>query len=123
MDVVALFHERLAYTVMLFFLFAGLWGIAEYVRGGSLGGNIAGALIVGQGLVIVQGLLGLVLYIANENRAHLIHWLYGITAVIVMPAMWSYTKDRNPRGALLLYSLIALFIFGLSIRGMLTASS
>jgi hypothetical protein len=121
MSTVLLLHDRLATTVMLFFLAVGLWGLLEYARGGSIGGNISGALLIGQGLVIGQGLLGMTLYLFTDDRPGFIHLLYGFTAALAMPFVWSYMRDKAPRSGLLMYSLIALFIFGLAIRGMTTA--
>jgi len=46
----------------------------------------------------------------------------GVTAAVVMPFVWSYAKERHPRQSLLYYSLAALFIAGLAIRGMATGS-
>jgi hypothetical protein len=46
--------------------------------------------------------------------------LYGVTAILVLPFAWSYLRDRNQRQALMIYSLLALFIVGLAIRGMST---
>ena len=48
------------------------------------------------------------------------HYLYGLTAVLVLPFAWSYLRTRNQRQALLIYSLVALFIFGLAVRGVIT---
>jgi hypothetical protein len=120
MDVVMLLHDRLATTVMLFFLFVGLWGLLEFARGGVLGGNVAGALIIGQVLVLVQVGFGVALLLMGPRPVDSTHYLYGATAVLIMPFLWSYTRDRAPRQGLLLYSLVALFIFGLAIRGMTT---
>lgn len=122
MDVVVLFHDRLATTVLLFFLAAGIWGLFEYSRGGALSGSIAGALMVGQGLIVLQGILGMVLFLFGDRPESLIHLLYGFTAVLVLPFVWSYVRDRAPRQGLLMYSLVALFIVGLAIRGMTTGS-
>jgi hypothetical protein len=119
MDLIFLLHDRLATTVILFFAIAGLWGLLEFARGGALSGSIAGILIIGQGLVVVQGLLGVVLYLAGYRPATIVHVL---TAAIVLPFLWSYVRDRAPRQGLLLYSLVALFIVGLAIRGMTTGS-
>lgn len=121
MSTVLLLHDRLSTTVMLFFLVVGLWGVLEFARGGSLGGNISGALIIGQALIVVQGLFGMTLYLFTDDRPHFVHLLYGITACISLPFAWSYMRDKAPRPGLLMYSLIALFIFGLAIRGMTTA--
>lgn len=122
MDLIFFLHDRLATTVILFFAVAGLWGLFEFARGGALSGSIAGILIIGQALVMVQGLLGVALYIAGYRPATIVHVLYGVTAAIVLPFLWSYVRDRAPRQGLLLYSLVALFIVGLAIRGMTTGS-
>lgn len=122
MSIVELFHDRLSITILLFFAVAGLWGLLEYARGGTLSGSIAGALIIGQVLIVIQGLLGMVLFLFGDRPDDLVHLLYGFTAVLVLPFAWSYMRDRAPRQALLLYSLIALFIVGLAIRGITTGS-
>ena len=48
------------------------------------------------------------------------HYLYGITAILVLPFAWSWLRARSQRQALLIYSLVSLFIFGLAVRGMIT---
>ena len=122
MNVVELFHDRLATTVILFFLVAGVWGLIEFARGGQLGGTIGGILLIGQVLVIVQGALGMVLFVFDKRPDDLVHLLYGFTAALVLPFVWSYVRDKAPRQGLLLYSLVSLFIVGLAIRGMTTAA-
>lgn len=121
MDIVYLLHDRLSTTVMIYFLAVGVWGLLEFARGGVIGGNIAGALVIGQVLVLVQGAFGLALYINGPRPDDPVHILYGATAALVLPFVWSYIRDKAPRQGLLIYSLIALFIFGLAIRGMTTA--
>lgn len=122
MSVVSLFHDRLATTMILFFLAVGLWGLVEFLRGGQLGGSIAGMLIIGQVLVVIQGALGMALFLFANRPENLVHLLYGFTAALVLPFVWSYVRDKAPRQGLLLYSLVALFIVGLAIRGMSTGS-
>jgi hypothetical protein len=122
MSTFELFHDRLATTIILFFLVAGVWGLVEYARGGAIGGAIAGILVVGQILVIVQGAFGMVLFVWGDRPSDMVHLLYGFTAALVLPFAWSYFRDRSPRQGLLIYSLIALFVVGLAIRGMTTGS-
>ncbi|MCC6314279.1 MAG: hypothetical protein IT337_09725 [Thermomicrobiales bacterium] len=118
-----LFHDRLAISVMLFWAAVGLWGLFTYLRGSGLTGSIAGALAIGEALVVVQVLAGVALFALEGMRApNPIHYLYGVTAILVLPFAWSLLKDRDQRQALLVYSLLALFIAGLAIRGMTTAS-
>jgi nitrate reductase gamma subunit len=119
----ALIHDRLATSVLLFMAAVGCWGILSYLRGQSLSGSIAGALMIGQGLVVLQGAAGLAIYLDGNRPVASVHLLYGFTAALVLPFVWSYLRDRHPRQGLLLYSLIALFIAGLAIRGMSTGGS
>jgi hypothetical protein len=115
-----LVHERLALTVALFMAALGVWGLVAYARGRALSGSYAGALVIGQVLVMVQVLAGVSLLALNVRPANWVHYLYGITAILVLPFVWSYLRERNQRQALLIYALIALFIFGLAVRGMMT---
>lgn len=122
MEFVAQMHGTLAQTVMYFFFAIGVWGIFEYVRGGELGGSIGGAFVIGQGLIVVQVLLGLVI-LAGDYTVQSVHFLYGISAIISMPFAWSYMRSRHPRQALIVYSMVALFISGLAIRGIITGDA
>jgi hypothetical protein len=94
---VVLLHDRLATSILLFMVVVGMWGIVSFAQGKGLSGNLAGTFAIGQVLVFIQGVSGLVLYIADTLR------------------------DRDSRRALLFYSLIALFIAGVAVRGMATA--
>lgn len=113
-------HDRLATTMLLFMVIAGIWGLFSYVRGGTLSGNLAGTFLIGQGLIAVQVIAGILLYAWGYRAASSVHFLYGVTAILVLPFAWSYLRDRNPRHALMIYSLLALFIAGLAVRGMTT---
>ncbi len=122
MSTFVLLHDRLGTTVSLFFLFVGLWGVVEFARGGVLGGNIAGALIIGQILVVAQGLIGLVIFVWGDRPHETLHILYGFAAAATMPFVWTYMRERAPRQGLAFYSFAALFIFGLALRGIATGS-
>jgi hypothetical protein len=113
-------HDRLAITVMLFMAAVGVWGLFAYMRGQAVSGSYAGSLVIGEILVIVQVIAGLLLFGAGFRPPTATHYLYGITAILVLPFAWSYFRERDQRQALLIYSLIALFIFGLAVRGMMT---
>jgi chromate transport protein ChrA len=95
----------------------------SYVRGGSLSGNIAGTFLIGQALIALQVFAGVALYLGGYRAASSLHFLYGVTAILVLPFAWSYLRDRSQRQALMIYSLLALFIAGLAIRGMTTTVS
>lgn len=115
-----LLHDRLATSLLLYMAAVGLWGVFSLVRGGTLSGSLAGAMVIGQVLIVVQVLAGVGLWISRLRPAEPTHVLYGLTAVVVLPFAWTYLRDRDQRQALLVYSLLALFIAGLAIRGMTT---
>lgn len=105
---------------MLFMAAVGAWGIFAYLRGQSLSGSYAGALVIGEALVVAQSGAGAAIFASGARSATSTHYLYGLTAVLVLPFAWSYLRTRNPRQALLIYGLIALFVFGLAVRGITT---
>jgi hypothetical protein len=120
LELFSVLHDRLSVTVMLFMAAVGAWGISAYLRGQSISGSYAGALAIGEALVLVQVAAGAILLATGARPPTTTHFLYGITAVLVLPFAWSYLRSRNQRQALLIYGLIALFIFGLAIRGVVT---
>jgi heme A synthase len=122
LSTILLLHDRLALSVVLFMVAVGLWGMFTFFTGGGLSGSLTGALLIGQVLVIIQGLLGLALVIDGFRPISSVHYLYGITAAIALPFIFTYTKDRHPRQTLVMFSLGALFIAGLAVRGMTTGS-
>jgi hypothetical protein len=99
----------------------GLWGIWTFVRGGVLEGSISGALSIGQVLIGIQGIVGLIIFIDGNRPKETVHILYGVAAFVTLPFVWSYARERHPRQGLFFYSLAALFIGGLAIRGIATA--
>jgi len=101
----------------LYMAAVGLWGMVAFARGESLSGGVSGALAIGQVLIVAQALFGLLLYVDGGRPLTSVHYLYGITALIVLPFVWSYVKERHPRQALFFYSLTSLFVAGLAIRG------
>lgn len=120
LSTILLIHERLATTMLLFMSVTGVWGLVSFLRGGTLSGNLAGTFVVGQVLIAAQVIAGATLVARGVHPETSVHYLYGATAVLVLPFAWTYLRDRNSRQALLIYSLLALFIAGLSIRGMTT---
>jgi hypothetical protein len=120
---VLIIHDRLSITVLLFMGAVGLWGLLTFVRGGVLEGNISGSLAIGQILIGAQGIAGLALFTWGDRPRDSVHILYGIAAFVTLPFIWSYVRERHPRQGLFFYSLAALFIFGLAIRGMTTGGS
>ena len=120
MELFSLIHDRLSVTLMLFMAAVGVWGIVAYLRGQSISGSYAGALAIGEALVLVQVAAGAAMLLGGARPPTATHYLYGLTAILALPFAWSWLRGRSQRQALLIYSLVALFIFGLTVRGMIT---
>lgn len=116
-------HDQLSISVTIFWALVGLWGLVAAVRGGRLSGSIAGALVIGEILIVVQVLAGLALVFLGGRPPEPAHYLYGATGVLVLPFAWSFFRERDQRQALVVYSLLALFIAGLAIRGITTGTA
>lgn len=115
-------HDRLATSMLLFMAAIGIWGMYLFFTGNGLTGSFNGALLIGEILILAQVALGFILYIKGFRPESSIHILYGLTAVLALPFIWSYMRERDARQGLLFFSLGALFVAGLAVRGMTTGS-
>jgi hypothetical protein len=102
-------------------LVLGVWMLWSYLRGEGMTGSIWGALVIGELLILAEGLLGGTLFLGGHRPARAaIHILYGIVLVMALPAAFFYTRGRNSRAETLIYAIVALFLAGVSIRARLT---
>lgn len=115
-------HARLATTMLLFLSIAGVWGLANFFLRRGITGSYWGILAVGEVLIVAQMVLGVILWIDGARPERTIHVLYGIVAGISIPGYFAYTRGRDDRRTSLTYGLICLFIVGISIRAMGTAT-
>ena len=120
MAAVAFIHARLSITVLLFMLALGIWALWSHLRGEGIGGSLWGALVIGEILILVEGLLGAGLFLAGLRPARsAIHILYGIVLALSLPAAFLYTRGRESRAETLIYAIVALFLAGVTIRARL----
>ncbi|MDQ4076938.1 MAG: hypothetical protein M3220_11915 [Chloroflexota bacterium] len=102
---------------MLFTLILAVWGFVRYIRGQGVDGSYLGAVVIAEGLIIVQGLIGGVLYgIGARPERPAVHILYGLTALVSYPALFAYTRGGDTRFEQFLWALVSLFVWGLIIR-------
>jgi len=121
MQALILIHDRLSVTMLLFLLALALWGFWLYVRGPGVTGSYWGALAVGEVLIVVEGVVGFALALLGNLPARgWLHILYGIVAVISIPAAFAFTRGRAGRYESLIYALVALFLAGVTSRLQLT---
>jgi hypothetical protein len=117
MQFLAFLHDRLSVTMLLFMLALGVWGLWNFLRGEGMSGSYLGGLVIGEGLIVVQTLIGLALLLGGAVAVrHWLHILYGIAVVITLPAMFAFTRGRTSRSEALMYAVVAFFIAGLTVR-------
>lgn len=110
-------HDRLANAAILFALILGIWGLFKYFRGDGVDGSYLGAVAVAELLIVVQIILGVILFSAGARPARsAMHILYGVAAVISFPAAYAYTRGDQSRRAMLVWGLVGLFVFGCTVR-------
>lgn len=120
MDTLTFIHGRLAQTAIFFALAMGLWAAWSYFRKQGVNSSYWGALIIGEILMIGQGVLGVLMVILGALPADLLHFLYGVLVTLGWPAVYIYTNARATRNEAAIYALVSLFIFGLGIRAFMT---
>lgn len=121
MATLAFIHARLSVTVLLFLLALGLWALWNALRGEGMSGSLWGAVVIGEILILVEGLIGGGLFLAGLRPARsAIHILYGLVLAFSLPAAFSYTRGRSTRAETLIYAIVALFLAGVTIRARLT---
>ena len=114
-------HSRLSTTLLLYLIIICLWGALRYIRNEDVNGSYSGALAIAEIIILVQGVIGLILYFMglNPERGGM-HILYGIVGALGIPAVYTYTKGRQDRKTLLIYVAVLLFNSGIFLRSMAT---
>lgn len=114
-------HLTLARAIIMLAAICAAWALVNYLRGArEITSNLYSALVATEVAVIAQALLGVTMSIAGLAPRDWKHFLYGFLAVLVLPAIYSWTQGN--RRASLYMGGIALFLVGLGIRAMQTGS-
>ena len=121
MDLVLSLHGRVAYALVLYYTFVGLWGIVQGVRDRGPNASFRGAIAVATIAAVGQGGLGLLVLLFSGAPREALHILYGLAVVVAMPLAATLVRDRTPRGQSVALGLAALFTAGLAIRGITTS--
>jgi uncharacterized membrane protein len=114
-------HGPLSSSILYFLLIAGVWGLVTAFRKRGVSSNYWGILAIGEIMIIVQAIIGVVLYVGEARPGRPgVHILYGIVAVITLPAYYAFSKGRDDRTAALLYGLFCIFVAGITLRSVTT---
>ena len=113
-------HNGLFRAGLIITGFIVIWSAVLYLRKHVPSGSYRATLVLTEGLFIVQGLVGIAMFLAGARPHDPLHWLYGPLLVIVLPIAASYLSGRDSRREALVYGLATLFMFGLAIRAYMT---
>lgn len=114
-----LLHDRLATTATFYTLVMAVWAGVQVARNRGLDGNYFGAIVIGESLLVIQGLLGLFLLLGGQG-SHLarpwLHGLYGLLVLLIWPFLFTYTRNQPGRRESILFAAGSLFLWGLVVR-------
>ena len=98
-----------------------IWGFWRYYRKQGLGSSFMGALAINEILILVQGVLGIILWAsALRPERGFMHILYGAITALTIPATYAFTRGRDTRREMLVYALVLIALVGLAGRAIVT---
>jgi CDP-diglyceride synthetase len=115
-------HDLVGRAFMFFTVIIAGWSAITALRRRELESNFWGAVVVGEGLVIAQLILGILLVLRGASPARAIHFLYGGVAIITWPAVFAFTRGGTGRRDATFWALFSVFLFGITLRAMVTAT-
>ena len=117
-----LIHANLSTTLTLYTAVMVGWSFLLYVRRQELDSSYFGALLINELVFVVQAVLGVILSFQGASEGiRWVHILYGVLAVITIPAIYSYTRGENNSRIALFYGIVLLFLVGVILRAGATA--
>ncbi len=120
-------HQGLARTGMLLFIALGAWAIVQRLRSQPLDGSWYGAAVIAEVVIVVQFVLGFVLYgqgLGDNLPRAFVHILYACVAVITLPAAYGYfsrLEDENVKSILM--AIVCFFLMEVVIRAGVVAAA
>lgn len=116
-------HSSLATTATLFTAALTLWGFFRFFRRQGVSGSYYGSLAVGEILLLVNAGIGIALSAGGGRTGNdYLHILYGICNIIAIPGLYAYLRDADGRREMLLWAVLMLFVFGLTLRARITGA-
>lgn len=113
-------HAGLSNTALLFIGLIGVWALLLRFRSQPLNASWFGAALVGELLLVVQALVGALLYFQGLHvmlARPFMHILYGIVAVVTLPASYSYFGNlEDERVRTLAMAVTCFFLWGILLR-------
>ena len=96
LSVLAFIHDRLAIALVLMAILLGLLGGYQFLRHRKLSGGFRSGYLLMAALVVIQGIAGALALATGGHPRELLHIVYGIFAVVFLPGIYVYSRDRKP---------------------------
>lgn len=113
-------HAGLANSASLFLAFLAVWAFYLRLRAQSLNSSWYGAAVIAELLLLVQFGIGWILWfdgLGSVLPRAWIHILYGVVAVITLPAGYAYfSRIPDDRVQTLAMALLCVFLWGIVLR-------
>ena len=113
-------HDGLFRAGVVITVIIGVWGLVMYFRSASPNASFRSTLVLTEALFVLQGLIGIGLFLGGSRPKDPLHWLYGILLVITLPIAATYPAAREEKRQSLVYGVVGLFMAGLCIRAWMT---
>lgn len=114
-------HGFLANAITIFTLLVALYALLKYLQRQPLSSDFWGTVAIGEGLMLLQALLGIIMLIQGAFPGQWVHLLYGAVAALAWPAAWTFARDQPAPREALIWMLVSAFLFGVALRARATA--
>jgi heme A synthase len=113
-------HVVLSRAAILFAIVLGIWGTYQLARYRQVSGGFRSSYLLMIALTVVQGIVGGFLLLGGQRPHELLHVVYGVFAVLFLPAVYFYSERRDDlREAAFLAAACWIVVVAL-VRGLLT---
>lgn len=115
-------HGIISRAFLYFALIVAVWALIQVVQKREIGGNFWGAVAIGEGLVVLQAVVGVILWIQGALPARPIHFLYGAVAALTWPGVFAATRGETGRRETIYWFVASLFLAGIAFRAITTGT-
>ncbi len=113
-------HGFLGRALLLFAVVLAIWGTYLYFRRAAVNGGFRASFLVMGGLTALQGLLGLVAFMAGGRPTELLHLVYGAFATLFVPGVYLYAQGGTKRREAVFLAGAAWIVAIAYLRGLAT---
>jgi heme A synthase len=85
----------LSRAAILFAIVLGCWGTFQLARHRQVSGGFRSSYLLMIGLTAIQGVVGAVLFLGGHRPHEVLHVVYGIFAILFLPALYFYSERRD----------------------------